>query len=283
MMTSPWHPLHEIVCIRLSLLILQETWWWRAMRWTKKVFIISEVWRRSWKATDRKWIFQYYIWLHIKSGYQLHCCNRNEKRAFRYYNLRLRLVLTWWHVWPIKQLSYNNCFLVACYATLHPALSVGRSVGRLVGRSPFYFFGIYKLFGLTAPSQIFAIISHSKTFQVILSYIKSLKSIRSIWSLKSFSIISGHLESSKLNLSHLKLFMSCTRPIGVGLVQPSTTQHDVRSPVVVQFWKKPADLGENYLKLTSIYLEKQGRIHGKTVADGWAGAVLRKPLSIQKS
>ena len=26
-----------------------------------------------------------------------------------------------------------NSFLVACYATLHPALSVGRLVGRLVG------------------------------------------------------------------------------------------------------------------------------------------------------
>ena len=28
--------------------------------------------------------------------------------------------------------------------------------------------------------------------------------------------------------------------------------------------------------------EKQGRIHGRTVADGWAGAVKRKPLGIQK-
>ena len=28
---------------------------------------------------------------------------------------------------------------------------------------------------------------------------------------------------------------------------------------------------------------KQGRIHGKTVADGWAGAVMQKPLAIQKS
>ena len=27
---------------------------------------------------------------------------------------------------------------------------------------------------------------------------------------------------------------------------------------------------------------KQGRIHGNAVADGWAGAVLRKPLEIQK-
>ena len=31
-------------------------------------------------------------------------------------------------------------FLVACYATLHPALSVGRLVGRLVGRSHFLLF-----------------------------------------------------------------------------------------------------------------------------------------------
>ncbi|MEE3022216.1 MAG: hypothetical protein VX367_06165, partial [SAR324 cluster bacterium] len=28
--------------------------------------------------------------------------------------------------------------------------------------------------------------------------------------------------------------------------------------------------------------EKQGRIHGRTVADGWGGAVKRKPLGIQK-
>ena len=30
--------------------------------------------------------------------------------------------------------------------------------------------------------------------------------------------------------------------------------------------------------------EKQGRIHGRTVADGWAGpgAVMQKPLAIQK-
>ena len=27
---------------------------------------------------------------------------------------------------------------------------------------------------------------------------------------------------------------------------------------------------------------KQSRIHGSPVADGWAGAVLRKPLGIQK-
>ena len=29
-------------------------------------------------------------------------------------------------------------------------------------------------------------------------------------------------------------------------------------------------------------LGKQGRIHGNTVADGWAGAVMQKPLAIQK-
>ena len=27
---------------------------------------------------------------------------------------------------------------------------------------------------------------------------------------------------------------------------------------------------------------QQGRIHGNPVADGWAGAVMRKPLGIQK-
>ena len=29
-------------------------------------------------------------------------------------------------------------------------------------------------------------------------------------------------------------------------------------------------------------LKKQGRIHGNPVADGWAGAVMRKPLAILK-
>ena len=28
--------------------------------------------------------------------------------------------------------------------------------------------------------------------------------------------------------------------------------------------------------------KKQGRIHGNPVADGWAGAVMRKPIAIQK-
>ena len=29
-------------------------------------------------------------------------------------------------------------------------------------------------------------------------------------------------------------------------------------------------------------MKEQGRIHGNTVADGWAGAVTQKPLAIQK-
>ena len=28
-------------------------------------------------------------------------------------------------------------------------------------------------------------------------------------------------------------------------------------------------------------MKEQGRIHGNTVADGWAGAVMQKPLAIQ--
>ena len=36
--------------------------------------------------------------------------------------------------------SFSPPFLVACYATLHPALSVRPSVGWSVGQSPFYFF-----------------------------------------------------------------------------------------------------------------------------------------------
>ena len=30
-------------------------------------------------------------------------------------------------------------------------------------------------------------------------------------------------------------------------------------------------------------MEKQGRIHGKPVADGWAGAVMQKPSEIKKN
>ena len=32
----------------------------------------------------------------------------------------------------------------------------------------------------------------------------------------------------------------------------------------------------------NLFQLKQGRIHGNPVADGWAGAVMRKPLAIQK-
>ena len=47
-------------------------------------------------------------------------------------------------------------FLVACYATLHPALSVRRSLGPSVGPSvTLYFFGFFfAVFGLTAPAQM---------------------------------------------------------------------------------------------------------------------------------
>ena len=33
---------------------------------------------------------------------------------------------------------------------------------------------------------------------------------------------------------------------------------------------------------TELDKEKQGRIHGNPVADDWAGAVMRKPIVIQK-
>ena len=35
-------------------------------------------------------------------------------------------------------------------------------------------------------------------------------------------------------------------------------------------------------KWSSCLSKKQGRIHGNTVADGWAGAVMLKPIAIQK-
>ena len=36
------------------------------------------------------------------------------------------------------------------------------------------------------------------------------------------------------------------------------------------------------IQFTISLWKKQGRIHGNPVADGWAGAVMRKPLAIQK-
>ena len=37
-----------------------------------------------------------------------------------------------------------------------------------------------------------------------------------------------------------------------------------------------------YRKKDQVNKKEQGRIHGNPVADGWAGAVMRKPLAIQK-
>ena len=56
-------------------------------------------------------------------------------------------------LWPSNRddvLNLVYLFLVTCYATLHPALSVRR----LVGRSPLYFFYSFYFFDLTAPAQM---------------------------------------------------------------------------------------------------------------------------------
>ena len=50
-------------------------------------------------------------------------------------------------------------FLVACYATLHPALLVRPSVGPFVGTSvglsvTSYIFVVFEVFGFTAPAQM---------------------------------------------------------------------------------------------------------------------------------
>ena len=39
---------------------------------------------------------------------------------------------------------------------------------------------------------------------------------------------------------------------------------------------------ENYKGVFDLYQRQQGRVHGNQVADGWAGAVMRKLLGIQK-
>ena len=46
-----------------------------------------------------------------------------------------------------------------------------------------------------------------------------------------------------------------------------------------------AGMAKNYPEMKRLdlrWLKKQGRIYGNPVADGWAGAVMRKPLGIQK-
>ena len=55
--------------------------------------------------------------------------------------------------------------------------------------------------------------------------------------------------------------------------------------MLIHFHLQPAATASTlneFRKLISIILIEQGRIHGNSVADGWAGAVVRKPLGIQK-
>ena len=40
-------------------------------------------------------------------------------------------------------------------------------------------------------------------------------------------------------------------------------------------------MARRILNLACCTMGQQGRIHGNPVADGWAGAVMRKPLAIQ--
>ena len=68
-------------------------------------------------------------------------------------------------------------------------------------------------------------------FKVILSYFKSFQ-------------VNLRVESFKLNLSHLKLFMSCTRLIGVGLVFHYRTGQRAKSHCPI----KTGTLGENRAK-----------------------------------
>ena len=51
--------------------------------------------------------------------------------------------------------EWFNLFLVACYATLQPALSVCQSVHPSIGPSiTLYFFLVFAVFGLTAPALV---------------------------------------------------------------------------------------------------------------------------------
>ena len=57
---------------------------------------------------------------------------------------------------PENDLCFRaHTLLVTCYTTLHPALSVRPSVGPSIGPSvTLYFFGVFEVFGLTAPAQM---------------------------------------------------------------------------------------------------------------------------------
>ena len=45
---------------------------------------------------------------------------------------------------------------------------------------------------------------------------------------------------------------------------------------------RPKSMKFLYKKRQTMFFKEQGRIRGNPVADGWAGAVMQKPLGIQK-
>ena len=49
-----------------------------------------------------------------------------------------------------------------------------------------------------------------------------------------------------------------------------------------QSWRDLIAISTREFRYHSFLTKKQGRVHGKIVADGWEGAVMYKPLEIHK-
>ena len=99
-----------------------------AKKFQRKCFSFFDFPTRRWSDLTLKFIFRSNMLFCLKFG-SFQC---------------LMIILTMIHMeYQKKKDTFLQQFLVACYATLHPALSVGWLVGQSVGRSPFYFFGVF--------------------------------------------------------------------------------------------------------------------------------------------
>ena len=124
------------------------------------------------------------------------------------------------------------------HATLQRALFTRRSVHWSVRSSVHPFLHqtllVFLLYVIFSHFRSFSvIISHSKSFLVILIFF--LESHVSRFShgchFTSFDVFLSHFKSFQVNLSRLRLFMSRTRPIGVGLVFLSSVVQK-NSPII---------------------------------------------------
>ena len=86
-----------------------------------------------------------------------------------------------------------------------------------------------------------------------------------------FKVNSKNLDMSKVNFkSHLKILHQLTTPSFLFMIKSSQIDQNVCDWCQILL----------FFQLFGFPME-QGRIHGNPVADGWAGAVMRKPIGIQ--